>query len=501
MNLCHIWIMKEFIVDEEKLSIKSLLKIIEELREENFALRSALLERDAIIDHLNKRINQLEERLKRNSQNSNQPPSTDQYERKSKPKSERQKSGKKPGGQPGHRGFTMQPTQNPDTVINYGVSQCELCKHDLSDVQVTEYLSRQECDIPPVMPRIIEHRMASKICPKCKFINKAKGPEYLKQPIQYGPRVSAFATYLHYDQLLPLQRIQRLFSDLFSLPLSEGTLVNIHEKFCTQLRDSEAKIRENLLTSCVNNCDETSMYINGKTQWLHVVSNDTNTSYFIHKKRGSEAMDAMNILPQYNGVIVHDHWKPYFIYNNMKHSLCNAHHIRELRGIHEIYDQPWAQEMRQLLLDINRTVDKYKDAGKSKLPTKILTHLSEKYDAILNSAQSQIPSVKILSNGSKKRGRIKQHPAKNLFDRLTKQKQETLRFMYDFNVPFTNNQAERDVRMAKLKQKVSGCFRSQEGAGRFCRIRGYISTSRKRGINILQSLENAIRGQPKLLIS
>jgi transposase len=253
---------------------------------------------------------------------------------------------------------------------------------------------------------------------------------------------------------------------------------------------SESKIDENLMASPVINCDETSVRINGKTRWCHVASNHTNTAYFCHNKRGTDAMNEMGILPKYKGVAVHDNWKPYFTYKDMSHSLCNAHHIRELRGINENYDQSWAKEMRKHLLDINSVVNAHKQEGKDCLPEEKIKRHSERYDAILNSATTQIPALKPAEIIPKKRGRSKQHPAKNLHDRLTNQKNETLRFMYNFRVPFTNNQAEQDVRMTKVKLKVSGCFRSQEGADRFCRIRGYISTSRKRGLNILQSIEN-----------
>lgn len=495
-------------MNEANSSINSLLKIIEdlrkeiaELRKENVELRKTILERDAIITEQNNKIKELEERLKRHSQNSNQPPSTDQYTKKSRPKSERENSEKKSGGQLGHKGATLQPTQNPDEVIYCDVDQCEACHHDLSAVQPYECVKRQECDIPPVRPMVIEYRMTAKICPKCKLVNKAKGPKHLTQQIQYGPRVVSLAAYLHYDQLIPLKRVQGMFYDLFSLPISEGTLVNKHNQLSNQLSYSESRIHENLMASPVNNCDETSVCINGKIRWLHVVSNNTNTAYFNHNKRGTDAMNAMGILPHFKGIAIHDNWKPYFTYQNVSHSLCNAHHIRELRGINENYDQPWAKEMRQHLLNVNTVVNEHKNTGKDNLPEEKIKKFSEKYDAILNSAISQIPTLKATSPKSKKCGRVKQHPAKNLHDRLTKQKDETLRFMYDFRVPFTNNQAEQDIRMAKVKLKVSGCFRSQDGADRFCRIRGYISTSRKRGLNILESLENAIRGQPELFQS
>lgn len=489
--------MKGFEVNEANLSIDSLLKIIEELRRENAELRKSILERDAIIAEQSNRIKELEEWIKRNSQNSNQPPSTDQYAKRCRPKSEREKSGKKPGGQPGHQGCTLQRTQNPDEIVYCHVDRCEACQHDLSNVEANEYVARQECDIPPVKPMTTEYRMITKVCPKCKLVNKAKDPNNLTQPIQYGQRIASLTSYLHYEQLVPLKRIKSMFADMFSLPISEGTLVKMHEQIHEQLGQTERGIQNNLIASNVVNCDETSIRIDGKTRWLHVASNARNTAYFCHNKRGVDAMNEMAILPNYKGTAVHDNWKPYFTYKDIDHSLCNAHHIRELRGINENYDQPWAKDMRQLLLNINEVVNTYKEAGKDCLPGEIAQKYSGQYDLILNTAIAQIPALKTSKAKSKKRGRKKQHPAKNLHDRLTSQKKETLRFMYDFKVPFTNNQAEQDVRMAKVKLKVSGCFRSQEGAERFCRIRGYISTSRKRGCNILQSIENVIRGHPE----
>jgi transposase len=492
-------------VNEANLSIYSLLKIIKELRKENAELRKEnaefrkiILELNAIITEQSNKIKELEERLKKHSQNSNQPPSTDQYAKKSRPKSEREKSGKKAGSQPGHKGATLHQIQSPDEIIYCHVDQCEACCCNLSSVESKKYIARQECDIPQIKPKITEYRMTVKICPKCKLTNKAKCPKKLTQPIQYGERIVSLAAYLHYSQLIPLKRVQCMFSDLFSLSISEGTLVNRSDQLHKQLSFSESKVHENLIASPVNNCDETSMRVNDKTRWLHVVSNNANTVYFCHNKRGTDAMNAIGILPQYKGTIVHDNWKPYFTYKNMTHSLCNAHHIRELRGINENYNQSWAKEMRRHLLNVNTVIKEHKNAGKDDLPKEVIIKFSEQYDAILKLAISEIPTLKTTSTKSKKRGRIKQHPAKNLHDRLTKQKEETLRFMYDFKIPFTNNQAEQDVRMTKVKLKVSGCFRSQEGADRFCRIRGYISTSRKREINIIQSLENAIRGQPEL---
>jgi len=456
-----------------------------------------LSQNEAILKQ-NEEIRKLKEQLNRNSENSSKPPSSDGYKKRRKPQSERVKSEKKSGGQPDHEGSTLRLVENPDIIEKHDVLECDECKQDLSKVDA-EITVRQEIDIPPIKPKVTEHHIASKVCPRCKKINKA-GPETLTQSIQYGPRIKVLATYLHYEQLIPLQRTQGIFSDLFGLSISEGTLVNVHHEVSEQLRQPEIEIKTHLMKSAVINCDETGLVVNNQTQWLHSVSNSMATFYFVHKKRGTEAMDAMEILPNYTGIAQHDHWKCYFKYTSCKHALCNAHHVRELRGIFENYQQEWANKMRLLLYKINDIVNDCKKAGMTELPQEQITEFSNSYDDILATAKNEVPLATPTQN-LKKRGRIKQHPSKNLLDRLTQFKQETLLFMYDFRVDFSNNQAERDIRMMKLRQKISGCFRSQQGAQRFCRIRGYISTARKQNINVLSALELAARGQPPNLFN
>ena len=318
-------------ISKEEL-VDKIIELDEKLEQKMNEFEKRINEKDALIRDLKDQLKKQKEQLNRNSKNSSKPPSTDQYEKKCKPKSEREKSGKKTGGQPGHQGQTLEATDNPDLIKNYDVIECISCKHDLSDIQTTEYIRRQEIDIPPVKPTVTEHRMAAKTCPECKTKNIAKGPEGLTQSVQYGPRINAFSAYFHYEQFIPLQRIQDMCSDIFSLKISQGSLVNMHEKMHDQLANSESNIRAQLLEEEVIHFDETSMYINGKTQWLHSASTASTTVYSIHAKRGCEAMDAMNILPQYQGNAVHDHWQPYFTYAMIQHVLCNAHHIRELRG-------------------------------------------------------------------------------------------------------------------------------------------------------------------------
>jgi transposase len=384
-------------------------------------------------------------------------------------------------------------------LITPDVLQCHSCKTDLSEVQPSQLICRQELDIPPGKPEITENQMASKICPNCKSTTTAQGPENLTQPIQFGVNIIALVTYLNQGQLVPLNRVQEMLMEMFSIPISEGTLVNMIKKAYTQLEDTELQLHKDLLEGPVSHTDETSIYVNGETWWWHVFSNAVTTCFFVHRKRGKEAMDAFGLLGKYIGTVIHDHFSPYFLYLNIRHALCNAHHIRELRSVAEDYNQLWCQKMRQFLLDANITVENYKKDGKTELSAELLKEYSEKYDAILAEGLSQIPEDP-LPEIPKKRGRKKQHKAKNLHDRLSKRKKEVLLFMFDFEVPFTNNQAERDLRMVKLRQKISGCFRSPEGAQYFSRIRGYISTCRKRNINIMQALVDLARGQPNINI-
>lgn len=448
-------------------------------------------EKDILINQQKELIEKQENQLNRNSQNSSKPPSTDGFVKIVKPKSERVKSGKLTGGQLGHIGITLKQNENPDIIEFHEIDQCVSCSHDLSAIEAT-YSIRQEIDIPKVKPIITEHKIASKACPHCKKISTAKVPDNLTQSAQYGPRIKALVSYLHHDQLVPLLRVKDICSDLFDLQISEGSIVNMHQELFENLAENETVTKEQLLQSHSVHFDETGFSVNGILYWLHSASTDKGTLYFIHTNRGSKAINSFDILTNFEGIAIHDHWKPYFLYTNASHALCNAHHIRELRGMFENYDQPWAKKMLEFLITVNKIVNDHKNAGKSTLSEKLISKLEKKYDAILNDGLLQIPQIE--SHG--KRGRQKQHPVKNLHNRFVNFKTESLRFMKDFQVSFTNNQAERDIRMTKVKQKISGGFRSIEGANRFCRIRGFISTSKKHNVNVFQAMESIMR-QPK----
>ncbi len=442
------------------------------------------------------RIKELEGQLSKNSRNSSKPPSSDGLN-KPKPKSQRGRGQKPTGGQRGHRGTTLAQVETPDVIMPHRAEICEECHRSLKDVLLIGYEKRQEFDLPPIEPVITEHQAEIKICPFCGCTNKGKFPENITQPTQYGTRVKAIASYLSHYQLLPYARLTELFEDLFKLPLSEGTLFNTTKVCYEGLEKYELQVKQRLIDSSVVHFDESGIRVKKELNWLHVASTETLTHYAIHKKRGFEAMEAIEILPFFKGTAVHDHWKPYFQYV-IKHGLCNSHHFRELIYHEEQYGQQWAKEMRFCLLEIKEEVENHKAKGDIELPPDRRRYFARHYGYILRKGLKEIPIVhqKKQADGEKKKSKQKQHPAKNLWDRLHAFKREVLAFMYDFNVDFTNNRAERDIRMIKSKQKVSGCFRSREGGQMFLRTRGYISTARKNAINPLDALTNVFKGTP-----
>jgi transposase len=301
-------------------------------------------------------------------------------------------------------------------------------------------------------------------------------------------------------QFHPYDRNREFFEDVFSHSLSVGTLWQANLTCYNVLEVPATVTKQLIIDSPVARFDETGYAVNGKRQWLHVASTPDFTYYLPHPKRGSEAMDEMGILPLYKGTAVHDFWKSYFKYD-CDHGLCNAHHLRELIFIYEQYDQSWAQDMITLLLKIKQTVDEAKES-RDCLDQKTIQYFEKEYQGILDKGFGEcLPLEKAnpppqTEEIPRKRGRRKQSKAKNLLDRLKEYQKEALAFMYDFNVPFDNNLAERDIRMMKVQQKISGCFRSNEGAKIFCRIRGYISTVRKQGINVLEAIQMAMEGKP-----
>lgn len=477
--------MREEILAVYRVGPEAVIRLVAMLSEANQGLSSE-------VAGLKERIKILEDRLALNSQNSNKPPSSDGLA-KPKPKSLRKSSGKKAGGQKGHVGHTLKMVDKPDHIVSHAVEHCAGCECNLKKEPVIGHDRRQVFDVPPTKIEVTEHRSEKKLCPHCGRLNKAPFPENIAQPVQYGNRIKSLAVYFNQYHCLPYERSSEIFFDLFGVDLSQATLVNANRSCFELLQPVAEMIKERIISSPVVHFDETGCSIDGKLEWLHVASTHNLTYYEAHSKRGGQATADIGILPRYQGIAVHDFFRSYFQYI-CQHALCNAHHLRELTAIYELEQQGWAQEFIDLLLAIKTTVDKRKLTAPCLEPRQ-LHDFEKRYDRLIVAGLAANPPLPALVKPLK-RGRPKQSKAKNLLDRLREHRREVLAFMYDFRVPFDNNQAERDIRMTKVKQKISGTFRSSDGADAFCRIRGYISTVKKNSLSVIDAIQSIFDGNP-----
>lgn len=444
----------------------------------------------AQIGALQARVQILETRLNKDSHNSHQPPSSDKPGKK-RPRSQRKSSGKKSGGQVGHPGQTLHPVPEPDRTVVHAPTACGGCGADLSTVAVTGCEPRQVFDLPKPRVEVTEHQAQTKVCEHCGQATAGAFPATVTQAVQYGPRVKGIAVYLQNYQLLPYARTTEAFHDLFGVTLAEGTLDNLHETAYTTLAPVEAAISAAVQQADVVHVDETGIRVAKKLAWVHVLSTATLTFYAHHAKRGREAFCAIGVLLGVLGWRVHDAWAPYLKLPGL-YALCNAHLLRELTALFEQTGQTWAARLRQLLLNMKAAVEQAQHAGLTQLPARQRGGYEAAFSRLLAEGLQANPP----SPPTGKRGRVKQSDAYNLLTRLVTHRAAVLAFLHDFRVPFDNNQAERDLRMLKVKVKVSGCFRSPHGADRFCRIRGYISTLRKQGYDILDGLVSVFTGDP-----
>jgi transposase len=463
------------------------------LKAENEALRA---HNEALVGQVHELVAQVQElqaRLAKDSHNSSKPPSSDPLGRK-RPRSQRRRSGKKPGGQLGHPGETLHLVATPDAVVEHRPAVCASCQTPLEEMApVTGYERRQVRDLPPVRLVIREHRALHVRCPACEQVSVGVFPAEAPSRAQYGPRLRALAVYLLEQQLIPYARVRELFAELVGAPVALGTLTRWVQQGAQTLRPVEAAIKAALQRAPVLHSDETGVRRAGRLAWAHVASTARLTHYAIHPKRGTLATDAIGILPGYRGVSVHDGWKPYHAYTSCRHALCNIHHLRELTFVEEEYHQAWAKDLKGLLLAMKAAVEPARRRGAPALPAAERHAFVARYDQVLAAGVAANPPPE---RRPRQRGRVKQSPARNLLERLVLGKAEVLAFLDDLTIPFDNNQAEQDLRMLTVQQKIAGSFRADSGAEAFARTRGYLASLRKQGVALLAALETVFVGQP-----
>jgi transposase len=448
----------------------------------------------SLVQKLDARIQALEDRLDKDSHNSSKPPSSDGVKKAVKSR-KRHPSGKKVGGQAGHVGVRLEPVEKPDQLVVHPVKHCRACAGSLAGIAPKRIVRRQVFDLPAeIKLEVTEHQAEVKFCPGCGTENVAEFPSGVIQPTQYGPRIGAQIVYFNQYHFIPMERTAEIMQDLYGQPVSNGTIPVVNARMAEQVKPVYEEIRNYLVkTEDPVHFDETGMKISGKLHWLHSASTKLATVCQIHPKRGTQAMDTMGILPKRTGWSVHDFWKSYLKYEQARHSLCNAHLLRELIFLLEQHQQEWAGELLDLLLDIKQAVETARQEQYIALLPGKVTDFETRYEQLVTQGEQANPPN---TRREGQRGKIKQSTATNLLDRLRNHRKKILAFMYDFKVPFDNNLAERDIRMAKVHQKVSGGFRSESGAQAFGYIRSYISTARKNRQRVLDVLCNALSGSP-----
>ena len=438
---------------------------------------------------LQERIGALERRVALSSTTSSLPPSSDGLKKspvEKRTQSQRGKSGRKSGGQPGHKGATLRQTATPNHVIDHYPGLCNGCGATLMASMAESSVARQVVDLPiPPPPEVTEHRAHLCRCAQCDTVTRAPFPEGVSGPVQYGSRISAIASYLQTHHCLPEDRLALVLSDLFGLTAVPATLARLIGRTADRLQPFVKAVRDRLSGPQVEvvHLDETGLRVQGKTQWLHVICSPLLSHFRVSPRRG-------DLLTGVSGLVVHDHWAPYFKMEGVEHALCNAHHLRELQALIEIEKEAWASAMKPLLFEAKALADS-PQTDSPQIDIDAMADILQRYDEILTDAvtfHEAQPPLQINPDTKKRRGRPKRRTGHNLALRLQKRKPEVMRFLTDPNAPFTNNEAERDLRMGKVRQKVSGCFRAMQGAETFCSLRTVTGTARKQGWPVIETL-------------
>ena len=469
-----------------------LLRTVADLMKENKAERT---EFQAKVDQFEKKIDRLEQenatlrsRLDKNSKNSSKPPSSDGFSKPaSRNRSLRERSGKPQGKQAGVPGVSLPMTPTPDRILRHEPSNCRGCGNPLHLIPGSISAKRQVIDLPPIQVETVEHQRIEKRCP-CDTVTTGMFPTEVKCAVSYGPRLHAVGAYLLNVHYLPVARTAALFRDLFHLKVSTGWVSSLGQKTSTLLADTVTSIKQAVTASPVAHVDETGLRVAGSLSWVHGSSTETHTVFHVDPKRGLAGTLNGGVLQSFTGVMVHDGWEPYKTFTAATHGLCNAHHLRELQKI--IEDAPglgWAKQMKDFLVGTHRQVQAVKARGHTSLGEEALEALWRQYREILTLGDVQSPARVHPKTG----GRIAQTEPRRLLNRLGPHQEDVLRFATDFTVPFDNNLAERDIRMVKLRQKVSGCLRSTTGAEHFVSIRSVLSTAHKQAVNEFDVLLDA----------
>ena len=445
-----------------------------------------------------KLIKKLMGQLAKNSDNSSKPPSSAGLAKPPpKPVNQRAKTGRSSGGQPGHKGRNLpfKELGPDDQSIEHRPPDICPCGHQLCGLPATLVTARQVIDLPPILaPTVTEHRVLAVVCPGCAQQHRGQFPEQVKAHTSYGPGICSLVIFFACEQYIPLERLAATLKGVFGIKLSQGSIVKHIRRCARQLKLPLEAISAQLIADALLHVDETGVRVEGKLHWLHVMSTKRLTYFFLHGKRGADAITAQGLLPLFKGFLVHDFWKPYFDLKGVRHCMCVAHLLRELKFAHEQDAQAWAEQMITLLVEAHNAAKDGRAAGRQQLPAELMVSFRSRYLAILAAGrrQNQLPEGPIAPGV---RG-APQSKSVNLLSRFANFRTEIFRFAEDLQIPFDNNLAERDIRMAKLRQKISGTFRNEEQASAFYEIRSYLSTARKQGADILAAIRGAFTGAP-----